>query len=157
MTLTDILYGAGALLVSFGGGALIVGALSKWLGELWAQRILDRERENTYRDRELLIRRRDVYRRLATSMRVFIEASTPASEGSKRAFLEAYDEAALWSNEPVICEVGKLLDMLIAKAAGKPVGADAVKDAYAHCVTVMQKDCGFSGTEYQHRVVSFGP
>jgi hypothetical protein len=70
MQIADLFYAAGAVIISFGGGAAIVGALAKWLGELWAKRILDQEKESAYRDRELLIRRRDIYKKLSTSMSI---------------------------------------------------------------------------------------
>lgn len=156
MQLADIFYSAGAVIVSFGGGAIIVGALAKWLGELWAKRLLDQERESAFRDREMLIRRRDVYRKLSTSLRVFLGGATPATEQMKKAFLEGYDEAALWASEAVICEVAKLLDMLVANTASPgSVSQQALQAEYAHCITVMRKDSGFSETAYQHRVVTF--
>lgn len=43
MTLADALTLVGAVAVSFGGGAVIVIALSGWLANLWAKRILQRE------------------------------------------------------------------------------------------------------------------
>jgi hypothetical protein len=156
MQLIDILYAAGAVIISLGGGAFIVGLLGKWLGELWAKRILDQERENAYRDRELLIRRRDVYRKLSTSMRIFVDTKTNATEPMKKAFLEAYDEAALWASENAISVVGTFLDMIVSNTANPgSISQQALKAAYAHCITVMRKDSGFSETTYHHRVVSF--
>jgi hypothetical protein len=74
----------------------------------------------------------------------------------KKAFLEAYDEAALWASEDLICEVAKFLDMQVAITANPgAVSQDALKAKYAHCITVMRKDSGFSETEYQPRVVAF--
>lgn len=43
MTLNDALTLVGAVVVSFGGGAFIVIALSGWLADLWAKRILQKE------------------------------------------------------------------------------------------------------------------
>ena len=43
MKLGDILYIAGAIVFSLGGGAALVIALSSWLGKLWAQRIIQSE------------------------------------------------------------------------------------------------------------------
>lgn len=156
MQLVEVFYAAGAVIVSFGGGAVIVGVLGKWLGELWAKRILDQEKESSYRNRELLIRRRDVYKKLSTSMRVFLGSTTPATESMKKAFLEAYDEAALWASEEVICEVAKFLDMLTNDTTNLgSASQEAIRAEYAHCITVMRKDCGFIETTYQHRIVSF--
>ncbi len=44
MTYTDVLSIAGAVIASFGGGALIVAAFSHWLGNIWAKRMLQNER-----------------------------------------------------------------------------------------------------------------
>jgi len=44
MNTTDIWSIASAFLVSLGGGAAIVIALSTWLGKLWASRILEQEK-----------------------------------------------------------------------------------------------------------------
>jgi hypothetical protein len=44
MSTTEILSIASALLVSLGGGGVIVIALSTWLGKLWASRILEQEK-----------------------------------------------------------------------------------------------------------------
>jgi hypothetical protein len=43
MTLYDVLKIIGSIAVSFGGGAVILVALSGWLGNLWARRILQNE------------------------------------------------------------------------------------------------------------------
>ncbi len=44
MTLADIYSVASAVIVSLGGGALLVFALSSWLAKVWANRILEREK-----------------------------------------------------------------------------------------------------------------
>ena len=43
MTSTDVLKVVLTMLASFGGGAVIVLVLSRWLGGLWASRILQDE------------------------------------------------------------------------------------------------------------------
>ncbi len=44
-----------------------------------------------------------------------------------------------------------------AKNTASPgaVSMEVQKAAYAHCITVMRKDCGFPQTEYTHRLFSF--
>jgi hypothetical protein len=49
MTIQDILATAGAVILSLGGGALIVLAFSTWLGKVWADRILEKERAELHR------------------------------------------------------------------------------------------------------------
>lgn len=62
-----------------------------------------------------------------------------------------------------MAEVGKFLDMLVVHIAGKPhmndqalrASNEALCAEYAHCITVMRRDCGFPETGYAHRIVSF--
>jgi len=42
--MNEVLYTAGAILTSLGGGALIVAAFSTWLGKVWASRILEKDK-----------------------------------------------------------------------------------------------------------------
>jgi hypothetical protein len=156
MSLSDLLSISGAVLLSLGGGSAIVFALSKWLGGVWANRILENERASLAREQELLVRRRNVYAKLALSMRVFLDSSNKASADQKDAFLAAYDEAALWGAEEAVAELGIFLDMqaqVTNKAAS--VSQDAMRTQFVHCMTVMRRDCGFPNTEYRHRVVAF--
>lgn len=44
ITLADILYIATAVIASLGGGAVIVFAFSSWLGKVWAERILEKQK-----------------------------------------------------------------------------------------------------------------
>lgn len=156
MEISNIFYVAGATILSLGGGAVIVGALSKWLGELWAERILEREREAVQRERELLVRRRDIYRKLAVSMRVFLASPARATEEMKREFLAAYDEAALWAAEVVMKELGAFLDLLADNFSSPgSVSQRQLQDAYARCISSMRQDSGFPNTSYEHRVISF--
>lgn len=41
----EFLYSVGAILTSLGGGTLIVGLLIKWLGDLWAERLIQTEKK----------------------------------------------------------------------------------------------------------------
>jgi len=97
---------AAAVIGSLGGGAVLVFAFSSWLGKVWATRIADAERARFSKDlegykhelqqladeqRDALTRKRDIYARLATTMRVFLESAKPASEAEKRDFLAAFN------------------------------------------------------------------
>lgn len=156
MTFADLLSLVGAILLGVGGGAAIVFALSKWLGGVWAERILENERNAAAREHELLGRRRNVYTKLALSMRVFLDSGGPPSNEQRHAFLAAYDEAALWAAEEVVHELGKFLDMLVQiKAMPHSVGKDALRAEFVHCITVMRRDCGFPQSQYAHRIVTF--
>jgi hypothetical protein len=156
MNILDAFTVASAVLLSVGGAAVILLALSKWLGGVWAARILEGDRAIAAREQELLIRRRNVYAKLALTMRVFLSSTPPATPEEKRAFLAAYDEAALWAAEEVIAEVAKFLDMQIQVASQREsISNQSLVAAYAHCITVMRRDCGFAETQYAHRVVAF--
>lgn len=155
MSFTELLSISGSILLSLGGGAAIVFALAKWLGGVWAGRILEHEKATSAREHELLVRRRNVYTKLALSMRVFLGSGAPSTEAKKTAFLEAYDEAALWASEEVIAEIGKFLDMQAEHASGRSVDQAAMRAAFVHCIAVMRRDCGFPSSQYEHRVVAF--
>lgn len=156
MPFADLLSIVGAMLLSFGGGAVIVFALSKWLGGVWAGRILENERATLAREHELLVRRRNVYTKLALSMRVFLGSNVKASPEQQNAFLAAYDEAALWASEAVVAELGTFLEMQVQfKADASAVPQTAMLAGFVHCMTVMRRDCGFPKSTYEHRVVTF--
>jgi hypothetical protein len=155
----DAMTHVAAFLLSLLGGSAVVFALSNWLGGVWAKRILDNEHEKSYRERELIMRKRDIYARLAKSMRVLADNGQPATDKEKQNFLAAYDEAALWATDEVMAQFGALLDMLPstsgATGATPATSQDALKAAYVHCITLMRKDTGFPQTTYNHRVVRF--
>lgn len=46
MTISDFFYIGGSVVVSLGGGALIVFRLSGWLGKVWAERLMEKERQD---------------------------------------------------------------------------------------------------------------
>ena len=52
MTIADVFATAAAVLLSVGGGGAIVFALSSWLGKVWANRILEREKATLARELE---------------------------------------------------------------------------------------------------------
>jgi hypothetical protein len=154
--LSALLSVIGSALFAVGGGAFIVATLSKYLGGIWANRILENEKARETREQELLIRRRNIYAKLARALRVLLSSNDPITLEHRREFLAAYDEAALWATEDVICAVGVLIDINKANSA-KPgsVSMEAYRAAYAHSITAMRRDSGFPDTEYQHRIVSF--
>jgi len=52
MTLNDALEIGGAILLSLGGGSVILFAFSSWLGKVWAERILAKEKAKQTEDLE---------------------------------------------------------------------------------------------------------
>ena len=146
----------GAILLALGGGTAIVYALSKHLADMWAHRTIEREKAELGRQQELLVRRRNVYAKLAQSLRIFLSSNIQTTEQDKRAFLAAYDEAALWASEEVVAAVAVLLDLNVQHSQNPAsVSQAAYRAAFVHCITAMRKDSGFPQTEYQHRAVAF--
>jgi hypothetical protein len=156
MGLSDFLSIAGAVLLALGGGTAIVYAFAKWLGGVWANRILENERASATREHELLIRRRNVYAKLAISLRVFLRPHEHNPQDNREKFLEAYDEAALWAPDEIMNAIGIFLDMNRQNTATPgSVKMEGLQAAYADCIVAMRKDCGFPQTEFKYRVVSF--
>lgn len=52
MTLSDALEVGGAIVISLGGGSLILIGFSSWLGKVWAERILNKEKAKQTQDLE---------------------------------------------------------------------------------------------------------
>ena len=172
MTTSAIWELAGAIILSVGGAGLLVTGLSSWLGKVWATRIADAERARFAKDlegykselqhlledrRDALTRKRDVYARLVTSMRVFLGGPRVVSDDEKQAFLAAFDHASLWASEGVVSSLGRFLDATVRHAANpKNVSNDEFKDFYRACVEEMRRDCGFPNTEFKYPVIQFG-
>jgi hypothetical protein len=114
MTVGDFFSIAGSILLSLGGGAVIVAALAKWLGGVWASRILESERASHAQELEILVRRRNIYANLATTLRVFLKPHDAKASDGREKFLAAYDEASLWAPDAVMNVVGSLLDLVSA-------------------------------------------
>ena len=156
MNFQEILSIIGSILLALGGGAVIIFALAKWLGGVWANRILENEKAESAREHELLVRRRDVYAKLSISLRVFLKRHEQAAPDNREKFLEAYDEAALWAPDDVMNQIGIFLDYIQKNAAVQgSVSENEMKGAYAACINAMRKDCGFKNTSFEYRVVSF--
>ena len=122
-------------------------------------------------------RRRDVYARLATKMRILLRADMPSAqrEQDKWAFLAAYDEGYIWATEPVAAAIRDLVETIEKKATadasvrvmppnapGYPQAQAAAQaldveaqDRYKRCLLEMRRDCGFPDSGVGYRVVSF--
>ncbi len=66
MTAADVFETALAVIASVGGGGLIVYRLSGWLGQVWAERLMERERQRFREELEHL--RADLAQRNATAL-----------------------------------------------------------------------------------------
>jgi hypothetical protein len=160
-----------AVMLSLGGGAALVVGFSSWLGKIWADRIATSERARFTKElegykselqhlledrRDALSRKRDVYAKLVTSMRVFIGGRRNVSDDEKRAFLEAFDHASLWASEEVTEQLAHFLEISvrITNQAGS-ISNDEFKNAYRACVVAIRRDCGFPETKFTYPVVQF--
>ena len=122
---------------------------------------------------DALNRRRDVYARLATKMRVLLrgDMSSEQRENDKWSFLAAYDEGYIWASEPVAAAIRDLLEIMAKKAIadnhakvmpGDPQAHAAAQaldseaqERYRRCLLEMRRDCGFPASGVEYRVVSF--
>jgi hypothetical protein len=133
--------------------------------------------ELSHRRTDALIRRRDVYAKLATNMRALLRASTSREQPTTdpREILAAYDEAYIWASEPVAVSILDLVDPLERKAkAGKdaklmppdapgylkaPETAQSfdpqARERYQRCLLEIRKDCGFPASTVEYRVITF--
>jgi hypothetical protein len=122
-------------------------------------------------------RKRDVYARLATKMRVLLRAnmSSEQRENDKWSFLAAYDEGYIWASEPVVAAVRDLIETMENKAiadnnvrvmppnapgyaqvhAAAQVLDREAQERYKRCLLEMRKDCGFPNSGVEYRVVGF--
>ena len=156
MDFSNLLSITGSILLALGGGTAFVFALAKWLGGVWAGRILESERLAGAKEQELLVRRRNVYAKLSVALRVFLSPGTQSDADLQKRFLEAYDEAALWAPDEVMNPIGHLLDLIKSNTHKKgSVNEEALQVAYAGCIAAMRRDCGFPNTKFQYRVVAF--
>jgi len=126
---------------------------------------------------DALNRKRDVYSRLATKMRILLRANLDPKrqEEEKWAFLAAYDEGYIWASEAVVAAVRDLIATVERKSAADrklaltPVNAPAYTaitaeaqaldaragSVYQACLLQMRRDCGFPESDAEYRVVSF--
>ncbi len=152
----DIFEISAVILSSLAGGALIILGFSSWMGRVIANRILERERAIHRQEQELLIPRRDVYVKLATSMRVFLQEHQVHLPKMHSTFLLAYDEAALWAPDSVMNVLGEFLDLVHQHTSNKQsISPEILISSYRNCINAMRKEAGFPDTDFFYRVVNF--
>ena len=107
-------------------------------------------------NRDALSRKRDVYGRVGTSMRVFLSGSIPDPGQQRREFMSAFDEAFLWASEEVGERLVAFVQLSVQHSADpSSVSNDRFKDAYRECLIAMRRDCGFKNSNLKYPVVSF--
>ena len=149
--------------IEFLGGAVAISMLLGYLGKRAIDSYASGRLEAYKSELELLsnerldalTRKRDVYVRVATKMRVFLRGGKPASDGEKREFLVAFDEAFLWSSEEVAETLTGFLQLSVRSASNPgTVSNDEFKDAYRECLIAMRRDCGFPKTSLKYPVIT---
>lgn len=156
MTSTDLFQLSSFILLSLGGGAAIVAALSRWLGGIWAGRILKEHEAELTTTLDALTRKRNIYSKLVTSLRVLLKKHEQFGQDRREEFLASYDEAAVWAPDEVMNPLGDLIDLLKRNSATPgSVAQPDLEAAYVRCVSAMRRDAGFNQTAFTYRVVSF--
>jgi len=150
-------------IIEFLGGAAAISAVLGYLGKkaidsFAAGRLefLKNELEllsNEHRDS--LTRQRDVYGRVATSLRVFISGHN-ADSGAREAFHSAYAACWLWAPDSVIESLNRFIQMQeenSAHAGTHPM--EEMKKAYGKIVIAMRRDAGYDETSLGDRSYKF--
>lgn len=182
--LQEVLAVASTVLLSLGGAGAIILGLSSWLGRVWAEKILqnaryehelrveklraqlqrdveselERLRYRNHGEIDEMMRTREVYQCLVTSMRVFLSGSSPATEQDKKEFLATYDLCHLWASDQVIKKLGEFLDLMVKHSAlPDPANQIRLRVLYLECLVEMRRDSGFGKTALElsdYKVVS---
>lgn len=160
------------LVASMGGiGVLMIG-FSTWIANLLAKNILLKhtEKSNIVLERvktelqkevdgkleelrvrsqnqvDFVLRKREVYERLAKSLRIFLLGGNNTDE-DKKDFLAAYDLAYLWASDPLVVALGELLDILLIHSQFPDTKNQVkMKRLYEKALLEMRKDSGFPET-----------
>lgn len=173
------------VLLSLGGSGAIIIGLASWLGNIWAKTILQNEKNEhdkaleklradlkqkveeeleqlkaTHQsEMDLLLRKREVYQKLADSMRVFLSTTEQSNDKEKKNFLQAYALSYLWASDELINILGSFLDIMIDNTAHPdPNNQYEMKGLYVKCLLEMRRDSGFSDTNLKidsYKFVSF--
>jgi hypothetical protein len=100
LTTTEVFEVAAAVVLALGGGGAIVASLSSWLGNLWAERLLERERTSN--------------ERLLESYKRELELSFNARNRVSEAEFEIYRQ--LWSEVAQVTVMGMGIRSGLAKS-----------------------------------------
>lgn len=152
-----------AIIGSVGGAGALILYFSNWLGKVWATRIAEDERQIHrkeieefksnlqrlgYSKKDVLTRKREVYKKMAVGMRIFIEGNSSSSEEDKNNFLNTYDLCYLWGGDEVLNIIGEFLELNIDQNKNPSVdNQEEMKNLYSKCLIEMRKDSGHNNTE----------
>lgn len=103
----------------------------------------------------LLEKRRDLYEKLADTMRIFISGHS-ATEAQKEAFHTAYVKCWLWAPDSLIQTLNDFLEMQKDVAADQSRHRqEELKNLFCAVITEMRKDAGFSETAQSQQTFAF--
>lgn len=103
----------------------------------------------------LLEKRRDIYEKIANSLRIFISGHQSNTQ-IKNNFNTVYSMAWLWAPDSVLISLNKLVDALIITNEQQTIDQELVKKLYRDIIFEMRRDVGFSATKENHyRFTSF--
>jgi len=136
----------------FGGSRVALPGIAAFVGVVIAALITSALAAKSQKEFDALTRRREVYSRLATGMRVFVEAPLLSDANEKREFLTAYDQSCVWASEPVIEKLVLFLDVMERfPTDSSPHAMRQKKAAYEACVLAMRRDSGFPNSDFRFR------
>lgn len=166
MDFQEIFKVAGAIILSFGGSSVILYGLTKWLGGIWASKIIGKVQQEYQKELEILrqkgsvelerlksshdfemdylVRKRENYEKMTIAMRVHLKQS---GESNLKDFLESHDIMHLWASDRVMSALNDFMDILISQTSKpSPSNQPILKKRYAQVIIEMRKDTGFSKT-----------
>lgn len=157
-----------AVVLSVGGSALIIIAVTKFASNFLAEKYLEKMKSAFLRELEnhknelvsksdSLVRKKELYESLIVSMRVFLTPSKvngieelKNKEIWKEEFLKNYDKCLLWASDSVINKVNDYIGLQKKRAEDdKSVTQEELKKKHAECFVEMRKDCGFFDTKIE--------
>lgn len=104
---------------------------------------------------DTMVRKREVYARFITGMRVAIRSSPEdrATVEERKAFMKAYDESWLWTKPESARAIANFMDML---QEVRNSTQEEKKAAYLRCVNALRNECGGAIAEgLEYRFVTF--
>ena len=108
---------------------------------------VERVRAAISQETALLEKRREVYERIADSLRIFI-AGHAATEKQQEEFHAAYSACWLWAPDDLLVALNDFIQMQQDIAAGRSSHSqDELKDSFGEIMLKMRKDAGFEETE----------
>lgn len=116
---------------------------------------VERVRATISQESELLEKRREVYERIADSLRIFI-AGHSATEKQKEEFHAAYSACWLWAPDDLLVVLNNFITLQREIVADRSShNQDELKIAFGDIMLRMRKDAGFATTVVSQSNYSF--